>query len=310
MRVLITGGAGYLGSVMVPRLLAAGHHVTVLDNFMYGQASLLDCCHDPGLEIVRGHALDRPLLTRLVATADAILPLACLTGAPACDRDPVGARAVAVDAVRLVLELRSPRQLVVFPNTNSGYGIGEDGTECTEESPLRPVSLYGRLKVEAEAAVLDAPNTIALRLATVFGPSPRMRLDLLVNDFTYRAVTDGFVVLFEGHFKRNFVHVRDVARAFLFCLEQGAPLTGRPYNVGLSDANISKRELCDEIRRQVPRFAVLEADIGRDPDQRNYMVSNARIEKAGFSAAISVPTGIGELVKAYAIIRKQTYGNA
>lgn len=310
MRVLITGGAGYLGSVMVPRLLAAGHHVTVLDNFMYGQASLLDCCHDPGLEIVRGHALDRPLLTRLCATADAIFPLACLTGAPACDRDPVGARAVAVDAVRLLLELRSPRQLVVFPNTNSGYGIGEDGTECTEESPLRPVSLYGRLKVEAEAAVLDAPNTIALRLATVFGPSPRMRIDLLVNDFTYRAVTDGFVVLFEGHFKRNFVHVRDVARAFGFCLEQASTLTGRPYNVGLSEGNLSKRELCDEIRRHVPRFAVLEAEIGRDPDQRNYVVSNARIEKAGFRAEISMPTGIGELVKAYAIVRKQTYGNA
>jgi nucleoside-diphosphate-sugar epimerase len=309
VHVLITGGAGYLGSVMVPRLLAAGHRVTVLDNFMYEQTSLLDCCHDPKLEIVRGHALDRPLLTRLTATADAIFPLACLTGAPACDRDPVGARAVAVDAVRLVLELRSPRQLVVFPNTNSAYGIGDAGTECTEESPLRPVSLYGRLKVEAEAAVLDAPNTIALRLATVFGPSPRMRLDLLVNDFTYRAVTDGFVVLFEGHFKRNFVHVRDVARAFLFCLEQGSGLTGTPYNVGLSDANISKRELCDEIRRQVPRFAVFEADVGRDPDQRNYVVSSAKIEKAGFRAEIGIETGIRELRSAYAVVRRRAYGN-
>jgi nucleoside-diphosphate-sugar epimerase len=309
MHVLITGGAGYLGSVMVPRLLAASHHVTVLDNFMYGQTSLLDCCHDPKLDIVRGHALDRPLLTRLLATADAIFPLACLTGAPACDRDPVGARAVAVDAVRLVLELRSPRQLVVFPNTNSGYGIGDPDTPCTEESPLRPVSLYGRLKVEAEAAVLDAPNTIALRLATVFGPSQRMRLDLLVNDFTYRAVTDGFVVLFEGHFKRNYVHVRDVARAFLFCLEQGAGLTGTPYNVGLSDANLSKRELCDEIRRQVSRFAVLEADVGRDRDQRNYVVSNAKIEKAGFRAEIAVATGIGELIKAYAVVRRHAYSN-
>jgi nucleoside-diphosphate-sugar epimerase len=309
VHVLITGGAGYLGSVMVPRLLAAGHHVTVLDNFMYGQASLLDCCHDERLRIVRGHALDRPLVTRLVAAADAIFPLACLTGAPACDRDPVGARAVAVDAVRLLLELRSPRQLVVFPNTNSGYGIGDAGTECTEESPLRPVSLYGRLKVEAEAAVLDAPNTIALRLATVFGASPRMRLDLLVNDFTYRAVTDGFLVLFEGHFKRNYVHVRDVARAFLFCLEHARDMAGTTYNVGLSEANLSKRELCDEIRRQVPRFAVFEADVGRDPDQRNYVVSNARIEKAGFRAETGVPAGIRELLSAYAVVRRQGYGN-
>jgi len=310
MHVLITGGAGYLGSVMVPRLLAAGHAVTVLDSFMYGQASLLDCCHDPKLEIVRGHALDRPLLTRLLRSADAIFPLACLTGAPACHRDPIGARAVAVDAVRLLLELRSAHQLVVFPNTNSGYGIGEEGTECTEESPLRPVSLYGRLKVEAEAAVLDAPNTMALRLATVFGPSPRMRLDLLVNDFTYRAVTDGFVVLFEAHFKRNYVHVRDVARAFLFCLEHPDEMVGQTYNVGLSHANLTKRELCEEIRRQVPRFTVVEAEVGRDPDQRNYVVSNARIEKAGFRAEIAIETGIRELIKAYAVVRRRGYGNA
>jgi nucleoside-diphosphate-sugar epimerase len=310
MHVLITGGAGYLGSVMVPRLLAAGHHVTVLDNFMYGQASLLDCCHDPKLEIIRGHALDRPLLTRLLAPADVIFPLACLTGAPACDRDPVGARAVAVDAVRLLLELRSPRQLVVFPNTNSGYGIGEEGRECTEESALRPVSLYGRLKVEAEAAVLDAPHTIALRLATVFGPSPRMRLDLLVNDFTYRAVTDGFVVLFEAHFQRNYVHVRDVARAFLYCVEHADGMVGTVYNVGLSEANLTKRELCEAIRRHVPRFSVVEAEVGRDPDQRNYVVSNARIEKAGFRAEIGLETGIRELLKAYAVVRRQGYTNA
>ena len=309
MRVLITGGGGYLGAVMVPHLLAAGHAVTVLDTFMYGQAPLLDCCHHPQLEIVRGHALDRSLLTPLVASADAIVPLACLTGAPACDRDPVGARAVAVDAVRLLLELRSPRQLVVFPNTNSGYGVGEPGTECTEESPLRPVSLYGRVKVEAEAAVLDAPNTIAFRLATVFGPSPRMRLDLLVNDFTYRAVTDGFVVLFEAHFKRNFVHVRDVARAFAFALDNAPALAGGVYNLGLSEANLTKRQLCEVIRRQVPRFTFLEAEVGRDPDRRDYVVSNAKLEKAGFRAGISLETGIRELIKAYAVVRRQGYGN-
>lgn len=309
MRILVTGGAGYLGSVMVPELLRAGHVVTVLDNFVYGQASLLDCCHEPNLEIIRGNALDRPLMSKLVGRADAIFPLACLTGVPACDRDPAGGRAVNLDAVRMILELKSREQLLVFPNTNSGYGVGEADIFCTEETPLRPVSLYGRLKVEAEQAVLSAPNTIALRLATVFGASPRMRLDLLVNDFTYRAITDGFVVLFEAHFKRNYVHVRDVARAFGHCLENFDRMRGEVYNVGLDEANLSKNELCEAIRRQVPRFTVVEADIGRDPDQRNYVVSNAKIAKAGFKATVSLEEGIRELLKAYQVVRRQSYAN-
>ena len=309
MRALVTGGAGYLGSVLVPRLLEEGYGVTVIDSFMYGQASLLDCCHQPGLTIVRGDARDRDLLAEHLRTADVILPLACLTGAPLCDRDPVGARSVALDAVRLILELRSRPQRVVFPTTNSGYGIGEKGTVCTETSPLRPVSLYGRLKVEAEAAVLAAPETISLRLATVFGISPRMRLDLLVNDFTYRAVTDGFIVLFEAHFKRNYLHVRDVARAFLHALGNFDAMKGQAYNVGLSDANLSKAELCERIRRQVPRFYWTEAPVGRDPDQRDYVVSNAKIEAAGFKPGVSLDAGIAELIKGYQVIRRAGYAN-
>jgi len=270
---------------------------------------LLDCCHSPRLAIVRGDARDRRLVSEHLKGADVILPLACLTGAPLCDRDPIGARTVNVDAVKMLLELRSADQWVIFPTTNSGYGIGEKDVLCTEETPLRPVSLYGRLKVEAERLVLNEANTISLRLATVFGISPRMRLDLLVNDFVYRAVTDGFVVLFEADFKRNYIHVRDVARAFNHCLTNFARMKGEPYNVGLSEANLSKRELCEEIRKQVPRFCVVEAEVGQDPDRRNYLVSNAKIERTGFKPLVSLEAGIAELIKGYQVIRRPGYSN-
>ena len=309
MRILVTGGAGYIGAVLVPLLLREGHEVTVIDSFMYGQASLLDCCHEPALTIVRGDARDRKLVAEHLREAEAILPLACLTGAPACDRDPVAARTVNLEAVVMLLEMKRAEQRMIFPNTNSGYGVGERDVFCTEETSLRPVSLYGRLKVEAECAVLAAPSTIALRLATVFGVSPRMRLDLLVNDFTYRAITDGFVVLFEGDFKRNYVHVRDVARAVSHCLGHWERMRGQAYNVGLSEANLSKRELCEAIRKQVPRFSWQEAAVGRDPDQRNYIVSNAKIEATGFRAEVSLEAGIAELIKGYQVVRRQGYAN-
>ena len=309
MQVLVTGGAGYLGSVLVPSLLAAGHDVTVVDRFMYGQTSLLECCHHPRLTIIRGDARDRELIARCLKTADAVFPLACLTGAPLCEQHPQEAKSVNVEAVRLILKLRSRHQRVIFPTTNSGYGIGQEGMRCTEETPLRPISLYGHTKVEAEQAVLESGSSLTLRLATAFGVSPRMRLDLLVNDFVYRAVTDGFVVLFQGHFKRNYIHVRDVARAFLHCLERFEALQEQAYNVGLSDANLSKRELCEEIKKQVPRFYVVEAEIGEDPDQRNYLVSNEKIERSGFHPSVSLPEGIAELIKGYQVVRRHGYGN-
>ncbi len=310
MRILVTGGAGYLGSVFVPQLLAAGHEVTVLDNFMYGQTSLLDCCHLPAFTMVRGDARDRTTLAKFLARADYIFPLACLTGAPICAKDPVGAQTINHDAVQLILALRSRNQRIIFPTTNSGYGIGEKGRHCTEETPLRPISLYGRLKVEIEKKLLDSENCLTLRLATVFGISPRMRLDLLVNDFTYRAVVDRFVVLFEADFKRNFLHVRDVAQVFQHCMKHFDKMKGRPYNVGLSDANLSKRELCAEIKKQVPDFHVFESKIGEDPDKRDYIVSNARIEETGFRARVSLQEGIAELLRGYQILRRASYANA
>ena len=307
MKILVTGGGGYIGSVLTPSLLSAGHEVTVLDNFMYGAGSLLDCCIDPKLTVVRGDARDERLVGELVPKADAILPLACLTGAPICDRDPSAARSTNLDAVLLALKKRSKSQKVVYPTTNSGYGIGQKDSFCDEKSPLKPISLYGRLKVDAEDAVLQGGNSVTLRLATAFGISPRMRLDLLVNDFTYRAVTDRFVILFEAHFKRNYIHVRDVARAFVHALDGKLP--DGPYNVGLSDANISKKELCDRIRKAVPEFHVMESPIGQDPDKRDYIVSNAKIEATGFKPRVSLDDGIRELVKGYRIIRRNQYSN-
>ena len=309
MKVLVTGGAGYIGSVLVPELLQAGHSVTVVDNFLYGQTSLLDCCHLPGFSMIRGDARNRTLMAECVKKADWIFPLACLTGAPLCERDPWEAQTVNRDAIRLVMELRSRDQRVIFPTTNSGYGIGQKGVHCTEETPLNPISLYGRLKVEAEQIVLEGGNSFTFRLATVFGISPRMRLDLLVNDFVYRAVTDGFIVLFQADFKRNYIHVRDVARAFLHGIQNFDAMKGRSYNVGLSDANLSKRELCEEIKRQVARFYVAEAAVGEDPDKRDYIVSNERIEGTGFKPQISLRQGIEELVKGYQITRKSGYSN-
>jgi nucleoside-diphosphate-sugar epimerase len=310
LRILVTGGAGYIGSVLVPQLLSEGHDVTVVDNFLYDQTPLLDCCHHRALTVIKGDVRDARLRADLVPKADAILPLACLTGAPACDRDPWAAKAVNFDAVAAIADMLSPAQQMVFPSTNSGYGVGEAGIHCDEDTPLRPVSLYGRLKVDLESKLLDLGTIVTFRFATLFGVSPRMRLDLLVNDFTYRAVTDRVVVLFEAHFKRNYLHVRDAARAFGHVLAHYDTMKGRPYNVGLSDANLSKLELCELIRCQVPAFQIVTADVGEDPDKRNYIVSNDRIESTGYRPSFSLRDGIAELVKGYTIVRRTQYANA
>jgi len=310
MKILVTGAAGYIGSILVPKLLEEGHEVTALDNFMYNQTSLLDCCYNNKLSIVRGDARDHGIVSDLLKKADGIMPLACITGYQACDKDETAAKSVNLEAIKMLVGLCSKDQIIIFPTTNSGYGIGESGILCTEETPLNPISLYGRVKVEAEKVVLDSGNSITLRLATAFGISPRMRLDLLVNDFTYRAVNDGFLVLFEAHFQRNYVHVQDVARAFIHCINNFGKLQGQMYNVGLSSANLSKWELCEEIKKQIPSFYFVEAEVGEDPDQRNYIVSNEKLERTGFKAQVSLQDGISELIKGYRVIKNNHFVNA
>ncbi len=308
-KVLITGAAGYIGSVLTPELLKDGYQVVAVDNFMYSQTSLLDCCVNKNLQIVRGDVRDERLMLPLLKEADVVIPLACLVGAPLCAQKPIEARSINLDAVVMLLKKSSSQQKFIIPITNSGYGVGEGGSYCTEESPLRPVSLYGKLKVELEKYVLDSGHGISLRLATAFGISPRMRIDLLVNDFTYRAVTDRFIVLFEAHFKRNYIHVRDVAKAFMHAINKFEEMKNQPYNVGLSDANLSKFELCQRIKKYVPEFTIMESPIGKDPDQRNYIVSNEKIERTGYKPSFSLDDGIVELIKGYQIIRRNQFSN-
>lgn len=308
-RILVTGGAGYIGSVLVPELLRLGHGVTVIDNFRYQQTSLLDCCHFQHFRLIRGDVRDMKLVMDEMKTSEYIFPLACLTGAPLCSQQPKEAAEVNREAIKVLLRLKKDWQRIIFPTTNSGYGIGQDGIECNETFTLEPISYYGRLKVEAENEVAKYENTLRLRLATAFGISPRMRLDLLVNDFVYRAITDQFVVIYEAHFKRNYIHVRDIACAFLHGMENFETMKGRTYNVGLSNANLSKLELCWEIKKQVPDFYFHEAEIGKDPDQRNYIVSNAKIEATGFKPKVSLPEGIAELIRGFQIIRRNQFSN-
>ena len=309
MKILITGGAGYIGSVLTPHLLADGHDVTVLDNFMFGQSSLSECCKYDGFQVVRGDCRDEAIVKPLLAKADAVIPLAALVGAPMCKADTMAARTINQEAVEMICRLAGKQQWVLMPVTNSGYGIGEKGKFCTEETPLRPISLYGTTKVAAEEAVLARENSLTFRLATVFGMSARMRVDLLVNDFVHRAVTDRAVLIFEGHFKRNFIHIQDVARVFSFALKNFDRVKGRPYNVGLEEANLSKIELCAVIKKQIPGFVYVEAPIGEDPDKRDYIVSNQRLLSTGFATEWGLERGIRELIKGYTILRNSKYSN-
>ena len=308
--ILITGGAGYLGSVLTPHLLAQGHKVTVLDNFMYKQTPLNQLCADPKFDVVRGDCRDEAVLKPLVAKADIIIPMAAIVGAPACNADKTACISTNRDAVGTLAKLASMQQRILIPTTNSGYGVGQKDKFCTEDTPINPISLYGTTKMDAEKIVLDRGNGISFRLATVFGMSPRMRMDLLVNDFVYRAITDRAVVLFEPHFKRNYIHVRDVARAFHHGIDNFQKMVqAGVFNVGLSDANLSKFELCQAVQKQLPSFVFMEAPIGEDPDKRDYIVSNARIEATGYKPQVSLDAGITELIKGYRMLRPQPYTN-
>jgi nucleoside-diphosphate-sugar epimerase len=308
-RILVTGAAGYLGSTLCGRLLEAGYNVVALENLFYDECSLFPYCANPDFDFIRGDVRDKSLVKRLLKDVDAIIPLAAMVGVGACQRDPDMARSVNLDAILLLNRLRSREQLVIYPTTNSGYGTCSGEVFCTEETPLQPVSLYGETKAQAETALLQSENTICLRLATVFGLSPRMRLDLLVNHFVLAAVTDGYLVVFEKDFKRNYVHVRDVADCFVHCLQNTKRMTGRTFNVGLDSANLSKAELAVKVKEHVPHFYVHFAEIGSDPDKRNYIVSNQRLREAGFEAKRSLDEGIQELIKGYRMLGRGRFKN-
>lgn len=309
MNILVTGGAGYIGSVLVPNLLSQGHSVTVIDNFMYKQTSLASSIRDEKLTLIFGDVRDEALMKAHLAKADVIIPLAAIVGAPACDSDPIAAQSINKDSILWLLKQLSPNQRIIMPTTNSAYGSGDKNNYCDENSPLNPLSLYARDKVTVEKALMEFPNATSFRLATVFGISPRMRLDLLVNNFAYRAITDGFVIVFEGHFKRNYIHVLDVVQAFNLALNNEKDFKGQIFNVGLSEANISKIDLCREIQSLIPSFTYLEAELGKDPDQRNYVVSNQKIENLGFKPAISLRSGLDELIKGLEMFNHKPFTN-
>ena len=309
VNVLITGGAGYLGSILCEHLLDCGYHVTAVDSLVYGQHSLLQFCENKHFDFLLGDTRDEDLMRNALKTADVVIPLAAVVGAPACSRCPWDAQSVNLDAIRMINRLRTPSQLIIFPTTNSGYGSKSGGVFCTEETPLEPISLYGQTKVEAERELLQSPNAITLRLATVFGVSPRMRLDLLVNHFVYAADKDGFIVIFEKDFKRNYIHIRDVADCFIHCIENSERMVGRPYNVGLDAANLSKEELALKIKQYVPGFYIHFGEIGSDPDRRNYIVSNQRLREHGFEARRSLDDGIKELLKSYRMLGRAPMKN-
>ena len=304
--ILVTGGAGYIGSILVPNLLNEGHNVTVLDNFMYGQTSLNQLCANKKFNVYNGDVRLKQDLFPLLKQADIIIPLAAYVGAPLCNKDPIGATSTNKDAIFMMIDNLSQEQIVIMPTTNSAYGTG---TYCTEESALNPISRYAIDKVEVEKRLLDHSNTISYRLATVFGMSPRMRIDLLVNDFVHRAVKDGFTILFEGHFKRNYIHVSDISNAFIHAINKYDSMKNEVYNVGLSEANISKKELCEIIQKYIPTFTFMEAEVGKDPDQRNYIVSNDKIESTGFKTQMNLDAGIQELIKGFRMINNRKYGN-
>lgn len=302
--VLITGGAGYLGSILTEILLSEGFHVTVIDNLFYKQLSLTQFCHNKNFNLVVGDVRDS-LLIDLVKKHDIIIPLAAIVGMPACKKDPELTTAINYQQIVDIVSVLGNHQKLLVPNTNSQYGSSDN--LITEESPFNPLSLYAQTKCDAEKAVLDSGNGISLRLATVFGVSYRQRMDLLVNDFVYRAFSDEFLVLFESHFLRNYVHVRDVAKAFLHLIENYDACNNNAFNVGLTSANMSKLQLAQKIKKYIPNLLIIEEQFKEDFDKRNYVVSNSKIENTGWSCDYSLDDGILELINAYKMI--QNYKN-
>lgn len=299
-KILITGGAGYLGSVMVELFLNEGFKVTVLDNLLYKQTSIVPFSYNKNYNFIFGNVKNKTLLQDLVKDHDIIIPLAAIVGMPACDKNPEDAIEINYQQIKNIIDVLSKDQIIILPNTNSQYGSSNE--IITEESPFKPLSLYAKTKCDAEKILLNSGNGISLRLATVFGLSYRIRMDLLVQDFVYKSLVDKYLVLFESHFIRNYIHVRDVANTFLFMIKNYSKCNNQPYNVGLSSANLSKFELAQKIKKYIPELVIVKNDFKKDLDQRNYMVSNEKLERHGWYPKFTLDDGIEELIQGFKII--------
>ena len=309
MNVLVTGGAGYIGTTLIPLLLDRGYHVRVFDSLMFSGDPLLPYFRYENFEFITGDIRDREALRTVMAGQDVVIHLAAIVGFPACRRDPKLATEVNLDGSRNVVELASKDQLLLLASTGSNYGEVVDAI-CTEETPLNPLSHYGKTKTAAEHLFMDSGQAVVYRFATAFGLSPRMRLDLFINDFVYKALTQHYVIVYERHFMRTFINVQDIARSFLLAIDKAPQMTSEVYNVGSSDMNYSKQGVCEMIQQQVPDFYIHYADIGEDEDKRNYVVSYDKISKLGYDTTMSVEQGIAQLIKGLQVIQfKEKYSN-
>jgi len=307
MKILVTGGAGYVGTTLVPQLLEKGYEVAIFDNLMFGGDYILPFFRNKSFTFIEGDIRDESKLWDAVKSADIIIHLAAIVGFPACRKEPELAKTVNVDGTRNLIKLTSKNQIIIYASTGSNYGALEK--ICTEDSPLNPLSLYGQTKTLAEKMLMEERTTIGYRFATAFGVSPRMRLDLLINDFTYKAITQGYLVIYESHFMRTFIHVHDMGRAFLFAIENYDKMKNNIYNVGSEKMNLSKKDICEMIKNKTKAY-IHYADIGEDLDKRNYIVSYEKINRIGFDTTITVEEGIDELVKALKAIKFKTpYAN-
>ncbi len=311
MKILITGGAGYIGSRLIEFLFAKDKKfkITVLDNLQYTGSSIIQFCSNKNFSFIRGDVSDPKIIKNLLLSHDVIIPLAAIVGAPACDLNPSSAKSTNLDAIKLLVENISSSQKLIYPTTNSGYGIGDLDGYCTEETPLNPISLYGTTKSDAEKIVLDSGKGVCFRLATVFGTSPRMRWDLLVNDFCLKAYQDNCLVLFEENFRRNFIHIKDVCNAFFFSLQNYTEMIGETFNLGLSSANLTKRQLAEKIKEHLNNLVIISSEIGIDPDKRDYLVSNEKLENKGWKPEVSIDDGIEELISAARLVPKKIGSN-
>ena len=307
-KILITGGAGYIGQVLTPMLLEKGYQVVIIDKSIFGQKPYED---KKNFKFINGDVRDYTLIKKILEgnNFDVVIPLAALVGAPICSKFVSEAEEINYKSCNFLFDNLDKSTKIILPVSNSGYGIAEHDKPCTEESPLNPISVYGVTKVKSENSLIKRGNYISLRLATIFGMSPRMRLDLLVNNFVYDAITKKYLEIFEGKFKRNYVHIKDVARAFIFCIENFDKLKNNIFNFGLEDVNLTKIELAENIKKHVEGFNYVLNEFGHDPDKRDYIVSNQKILKTGFEFQYSLDRGIKELVDGIQKLEKGNYTN-